>query len=104
MRGGGLIIVAATLVLAGAGPSRAQDMPPPAPLAPVTVPPAPAPATQAPVLVEPPPAPKRMRLSQQWWFWASLGGAAVGVIVVGILLTPADTYRGNADSGVVTVF
>jgi hypothetical protein len=50
------------------------------------------------------PTPARVPLARRWWFWAGLGGAAVAVVVAGILLTPEDPYRGNADAGVVTVF
>lgn len=74
--------------------------------APVGAPSAPAslPAAVEPARAVVAPVPAKVPLARRWWFWASLGGAAVAVIAAGILLSPPDPYRGNADNGIVTVF
>jgi hypothetical protein len=107
MRRGAVVFVVAAALAFGATPARAQEavVPLPAPAAApppaVVAPPPAAVLAPAPVVA---PTPARVPLARRWWFWAGLGGAAVAVVVAGILLTPEDPYRGNADAGVVTVF
>lgn len=69
------------------------------------------PAPEAPVdarspldLGAPPRPPSRVRLASRWWFWASLGGAAVAVVLAGLYLGPHKPYEGNAMPGSVGVF
>jgi hypothetical protein len=47
---------------------------------------------------------RRVPLAKRWWFWASLGAAAVGVVLAALYLGPRDPYNGNALPGTVTVF
>lgn len=109
-RGVVVIVVGAALAFGRAAPVAAQEAV--VPVVPVQEPtPAPVPAVVAPAAVVAPvpaavvaPAPAKVPLARRWWFWAGLGGAAVAVVVAGILITPRDPYKGNADSGIVTVF
>jgi hypothetical protein len=39
-------------------------------------------------------------LAHRWWFWASLGAAAVAVVIAGFVLKPGQPYSGNASPGV----
>ena len=48
--------------------------------------------------------PKRVPLAKRWWFWASLGTAAVGVVLAAIFLGPRQPYTGNALPGQESVF
>lgn len=110
MRRAALTLIVAACFSMGAAPLRAQVTGAPgqeaAPAAVVSpLPAAPAPAevrtASAPAAIV---ATPRVPLARRWWFWAGLGGAAVAVIVGAILLTPRDTYQGNASPGVATVF
>jgi hypothetical protein len=67
---------------------------------------APPPAlTAAPDRAPPPPVePGRTPIARRWWFWTGLAGAAVAVVVMGLLLTPREPYQGNAIPGTVPVF
>jgi hypothetical protein len=96
-------------------PPAAAPLPAPIdapPLAPTLTPDAPPPGVPnaaAPALVTvaaPAPAavPVRVPIARRWWFWTALGGAALGVIVAGILLSPPQAYQGNAQPGLVTLF
>lgn len=58
----------------------------------------------APTLVTPPavtPRAARVSLAHRWWFWASLGAAAVAVLIAGFALAPGQPYSGNANPGLV---
>jgi hypothetical protein len=58
----------------------------------------------APTLVAPPPVAPRaaqVSLAHRWWFWASLGVAAVAVVIAGFALAPGQPYSGNANPGLV---
>jgi hypothetical protein len=48
--------------------------------------------------------PARVPLAKRWWFWTSIGGAAVAVVLIGLLVRPATPYSGNASPGLVQVF
>jgi len=106
-----LVLVAAWTLVALAAPARAEaPREPPGvvvPLAPVAplmlTPPAPEPARQL-FDVSRPTKPARVRLAKRWWFWASLGGAAVGVVLAAIYLGPRSPYSGNANPGTVPIF
>jgi hypothetical protein len=65
-----------------------------------------APDAQAPALVRAPDAakPARVPLAKKWWFWTSIGGAAVAVVLVGLFLGPPKPYSGNANPGLEQVF
>ena len=54
----------------------------------------------APPLADPLPA-ARVPIARRWWFWASLGAAAVAVVIAGFTLKPGQPYSGN--SGVVSL-
>jgi hypothetical protein len=84
-----------------ARPSAAADSAPPPPISSlagaegagwIAVP---APPLIAPSLVAP-----RTSLAHRWWFWASLGAAAVAVLVAGFVLKRGQPYSGNATPGV----
>jgi len=59
-------------------------------------------AARAPQLTAPEPA--RIPLARRWWFWASLGTAAVGVVLAALFIGPKEPYAGNAMPGVVQTF
>ena len=73
------------------------DDAPPSLAAPLVV--APAPLVVAPVAKA-----KRVPLARRWWFWASLGTAAVGVVLAALFIGPREPYSGNAMPGIVQVF
>jgi hypothetical protein len=87
----------------------APEAPPVAP--PAVVAPAPvyapmAPTPAAPALAQAPDVekPARVPLAKRWWFWTSIGGAAVAVVLIGLLVRPPTPYSGNANPGLVQVF
>jgi hypothetical protein len=41
-------------------------------------------------------------LARRWWFWAALGGAAVGLVAGAIAISPREPYVGNANPGLVS--
>ena len=124
------MIVAAGALIAFAAPARAQSGGDGLPLAPAAEAPAAdersvngadssGPIAAAPSLVPAPrperaprpsagasesTKPARVPLAKRWWFWASLGTAAVGVVLAAIFLGPRDPYNGNANPGPGTVF
>ncbi len=53
-------------------------------------------------LALPPIAPRapHVSIAHRWWFWASLGAAAVAVVIAGFVLKPGQPYSGNATPGV----
>jgi hypothetical protein len=57
-------------------------------------------AVPAPTLIAPSLVAPRVSLAHRWWFWASLGGAAVAVLIAGFVLKPGQPYSGNATPGV----
>jgi hypothetical protein len=125
-------LVAAAVLVVSAAPARAEPpggaAPVPAETAPAQAAPsepsAPAPhiegigyANEAPPSLAPPllvrPAPlvsapvpkaKRVPLARRWWFWASLGTAAVGVVLAALFIGPKEPYSGNAMPGIVQIF
>jgi hypothetical protein len=124
-------LVAAAVLVASAAPARAESPggaapaeTAPAETAPAEAPSAPArhvegigysdeapPSLAAPLVVAPAPlvaAPlpkaKRVPLARRWWFWASLGTAALGVVLAALFIGPKEPYSGNAMPGVVQIF
>jgi hypothetical protein len=90
-----------------APPAAVVPAPPAPPAAVVPAPPAldaPRPSPGSPsVAVVPPAMPQgRVPLARRWWFWAALGGAAVGLVVGAIAISPKDPYVGNASPGLVS--
>jgi hypothetical protein len=85
---------------AAASPEAAASRLPLAPAASAAVPA----SAIAPAAASEPAKGKRVPLAKRWWFWASLGAAAVGVVVAALFLGPRDPYVGNASPGSVTVF
>jgi hypothetical protein len=79
-------------------PTAAPAPPPGAVVAALGAPRAPASALLAPTA---PAKPARVKLAKHWWFWASLGAAAVGVVLAAVFLGPRDPYNGNANPGTV---
>lgn len=74
-----------------------SDETPPSLAAPTVVAPSP--------LVAPPvPKAKRVPLARRWWFWASLGTAAVGVVLAALFIGPKEPYSGNAMPGIIQAF
>jgi hypothetical protein len=57
-------------------------------------------AASAPAPLAPPVA-AHIPIARRWWFWASLGAAAVAVVIAGFALAPGQPYSGNAFPGVV---
>jgi hypothetical protein len=49
----------------------------------------------APTITDSPPA-AHVPIAHRWWFWASLGAAAVAVVIAGFTLKPGQPYSGNA--------
>ena len=120
------------MLVASAAPARAESpggaAPAPAEIAsaqvaPAEAPPAPAPHIEgigyaaeappslasplvapAPLVAAPVPKAKPVPLARRWWFWASLGTAAVGVVLAALFIGPKEPYSGNAMPGVVQVF
>jgi hypothetical protein len=122
------ILVAAAVLVASAASARAESpggaAPAPAQAAPAEAPSAPAPHIEgigssdeappslaaplvvapAPLVAAPVPKAKRVPLARRWWFWASLGTAAVGVVLAALFIGPREPYSGNAMPGIVQVF
>jgi hypothetical protein len=126
-------LVAAAVLVASAAPARAESpggvAPAPAEIAPEQAAPAEEPSAPppphiegigysaeappslaaplvapAPLVAAPVPKAKRVPLARRWWFWASLGTAAVGVVLAALFIGPKEPYSGNATPGVVQVF
>jgi hypothetical protein len=104
-----VLSLATALTAAVATPARAQETAHPAAVA-ASAPPSissltgaegagwiavPAPTLISPSLIAP-----RISLAHRWWFWASLGAAAVAVLIAGFVLKPGQPYSGNATPGV----
>jgi hypothetical protein len=112
-----VLSLATALTVAVATPAGAQQTASAAPAAvssPAEAPPTIAPLagaqgagwikTPAPTLVAPPsvaPRAAHVSLAHRWWFWASLGAAAVAVLIAGFALAPGQPYSGNANPGLV---
>lgn len=72
--------------------------------APVFAPVAPVPAPVAIVQVPDVEKPARVPIAKRWWFWTGIGGAAVAVVLLGLLVRPPEPYSGNASPGLDRVF
>jgi hypothetical protein len=109
-----VLSLATALTVVVAAPARAEEAASPAPPAVAAeTPPLVSPlagaegagwiAAPAPPLLAPPVALRAARVSiaRRWWFWASLGAAAVAVVIAGFALAPGQPYSGNAFPGVV---
>jgi hypothetical protein len=104
---GVLVLLLATAMTATvASPARAQEPSRPPAVAPVAGTPSPVfplagaegagwMTAPAPALTAPPRAP-HVSIAHRWWFWASLGAAAVAVVIAGFTLKPGQPYSGNA--------
>jgi hypothetical protein len=126
-------LVAAAVLVASAASARAESpggaAPAPAEAAPAQAPPAEAPSAPArliegigypdeappslaaplvvapaPLVAAPVPKAKRVPLARRWWFWASLGTAAVGVVLAALFIGPREPYSGSAMPGIVQIF
>jgi hypothetical protein len=112
-----VLSLATALAVAVAPPARAQETARAAPAAvsstaeaPPTISPLPGAqgagwvTARSPTLVAPSPItprPAHVSIARRWWFWASLGAAAVAVVIAGFTLKPGQAYSGNANPGVV---
>jgi hypothetical protein len=103
------LLLATALTAAVATPARAEAPASPRVVAPLSETPPPgsplvraegAGWTTAPTLTDPPPV-AHVSIARRWWFWASLGAAAVAVVIAGFTIKPGQPYAGN--SGLVSL-
>lgn len=97
-----MLLLATALTAAVARSARADELASPLTVSPVAAAPPLAGAegagwmtAPAPMLAAQPPA-AHVSLARRWWFWASLGAAAVAVLIAGFTLKPGQPYSGNA--------